>query len=373
MRLAPLVDALPETVPFVGPEALERRFGRPFRARLGANELALGPPAAARRALRASIATAWRYGDPEGAELKAALAAHLDVAPGHIVLGEGIDGLLSLITRLIITPGDAAVSAAGAYPTFAYHLIGAGGRLIAPPYLGTRPDAAAMLAAVRREGARIFYLSNPDNPMGSLWPAAEIAAIAEALPEDCLFILDEAYAEGAPEGSLWPLAPERPNLLRLRSFSKAYGLAGLRIGYGIGPASLIRAFDKLRNHFGLGGPAQAAALAALGDKAWPGKLRRYLTRGRAELAAIGAAQGLTPLPSATNFVTFDTTGLAGEDGGVFAEKLLEALLQRGVFLRKPQAEALRPYLRISLGRAEDHAFLAQVLPGAIEAARKATA
>jgi histidinol-phosphate aminotransferase len=262
-RLTALVETLPSSVPFVGPEAQERARGRRFRARIGANENVFGPSPKAVEAMCAAAAEAWMYGDPENHDLKLALARHHRVAPENIVVGEGIDGLFGYIARMTVEPGTAVVTSLGAYPTFNFHVTGFGGRLHFAPYRDDHEDLAALLDLARRENARLVFLANPDNPMGTWWRAHDVAGLIKALPDNALLCLDEAYCEFAPPEALAPLDVDNPQVLRFRTFSKAYGLAGARIGYAIGEAGLIKAFDKIRNHFGVNRIAQAGALAAL--------------------------------------------------------------------------------------------------------------
>ena len=362
--LTPLVESLPATTPFVGPETLQRRRGAPFAARLGANESVFGPSPNAVAAMAAAAGGAWMYGDPELYELKAALAAKHAVKPEQIVVGEGIDGLLGLTVRLFVEAGTPVVTSLGAYPTFNYHVAGFGGRLVAEPYRDDRQDLEALTAAAAREGARLVYLSNPDNPMGGCWEAAAIEAMIARLPAGALLCLDEAYIETAPEGIAPPINPDHPNLLRFRTFSKAMGLAGLRVGYAIGPAPLIAAFNRVRNHFGVGRVAQAGALAALEDGAYLRNVVAQVAQSRDRIAEIARANGLNPLPSATNFVAID----CGRDGD-FAQKVLTALMEHGVFVRMPGVPPLDRCIRISCGREEDLAALEQALPDALAAAQ----
>ncbi|MBX6369730.1 MAG: aminotransferase class I/II-fold pyridoxal phosphate-dependent enzyme, partial [Rhodospirillales bacterium] len=173
-RYARIVGALPAVVPFVPPEALERRIGRRLEVRIGANESAFGPSPRALEAMhRAAERVNW-YGDPESYELRHALAARLGIGPGNIVVGAGIDDLLGLVVRAFIDPGDAVVMSKGAYPTFAFHVNGFGGRLVTPPYRDFRNDAEALADAARAENAKLVFLANPDNPTGSWLPASEI-------------------------------------------------------------------------------------------------------------------------------------------------------------------------------------------------------
>ncbi|SET58847.1 pyridoxal phosphate-dependent aminotransferase [Oceanicella actignis] len=364
-RLTALARSLPASVPFVGPEAQERALGRAFRARLGANENVFGPSPRAQEATRAAAAEAWMYGDPEAHELRAAIAAHHGARPENVMVGAGIDGILGDLCRLIVAPGTPVVSSDGAYPTFAYHVAGFGGRLVAVPYAADdREDPEALARAARECGAPLVYLANPDNPMGS-WNGAEaVRAMLDALPPDCLLCLDEAYAEFAPEGVAPELPADDPRVIRMRTFSKAHGLAGLRVGYALGAPELISAFDKVRNHFGVGRLAQAAALAALGDRAWLDHVRAEVARARARIARIAQEAGLRALPSATNFVAVD----CGRDGA-FARRVVQALAARGVFVRMPFRAPQDRCIRISAGRPEDLDLLAEVLPAALTEAR----
>ena len=358
------VRALPATVPFVGPETQERARGRRFRARLGANESAFGPAPEAVEAMARAAGEAWAYGDPEGHDLKAALAAHHGVGADHIAVGEGIDGLLGVAARLFLDPGAAVVTSLGAYPTFNYHVAGLGGRLMTIPYRDDREDWRALAEAARREGARVVYLANPDNPMGSWQPGGDILALLDALPPDCVLFLDEAYAEFAPREAIPVLALDDPRVIRFRTFSKAHGLAGLRVGYALAGPPLAQAFDKLRNHFGVGRVAQAGALAALGAQDWLAGVVAQTLAARDRLAGIARDNGLTPLPSATNFVAIDCGG-----DGAFARAVLEGVIARDVFIRMPGVAPLNRCIRVTAGPEAMLDAFAEVLPLALADAR----
>lgn len=365
-RYTALAASLPATVPFVGPETQERARGARFDARLGANENGFGPSPRAVAAMQAAGPEQWMYGDPESHDLKAALAAHYAVAPGNIVVGEGIDGLLGYLVRLLVEPGDAVVTSEGAYPTFNYHVAGYGGRLVKVPYAGDHEDPAALVAAAHATGAKLVYLANPDNPMGSWHPGRVIEAMIEALPPGCLLVLDEAYVDFAPEGTSPAIDPMDPRVIRFRTFSKAYGLAGARVGYGLAAPGLISAFDKVRNHFGMNRAAQIGALAALADQDWLELTLTKVAAARERIARIGAANGLRALPSATNFVTLD----CGADGA-FARQVLAAAVARGVFIRMPFVAPHDRCIRISAGPEAEMEALERALPAALEDARAA--
>ena len=361
--LTPLATSLPSSVPFVGPEAQERQAGVGFRARLGANESLFGASPAAVAAMKAAVEGVWMYGDPESHDLKAALAAHHGVSAAHIAVGGGIDGLLGLICRLTVEAGTQVVTSLGAYPTFGFHVAGFGGVLERVPYRGDHEDVQGLLDAAVTTRARLMYLANPDNPMGSHHAAAVIEDMVAHLPDHALLILDEAYSDLAPDGVIPGITADHPQVIRLRTFSKGYGMAGARVGYAITNPELARAFDKVRNHFGMGRVAQVGALAALQDQDWVGQVRARVVSARARVGQIARDNGLIPLPSATNFVTVD----CGRDGD-YARRVLREVVGRGVFIRMPGVAPLDRCIRISLGDDAALDVLAEVLPQAIAAA-----
>jgi histidinol-phosphate aminotransferase len=366
-RYTKLVQALPAAVPFVSPETQERRRGRPFAARLGANENVFGPSPAAVAAMAREAAESWKYGDAENYELRGALAAHLGIQPENIMVGEGIDGLLGYLVRLVVEPGDAVVTSAGAYPTFNYHVAGFGGDLVTVPYAGDHEDPEALIAKAAERGAKLVYLANPDNPMGTWHGAERVAAAIAAVPEGSLLVLDEAYLEFAPDGTAPPLDPDDPRVIRMRTFSKAYGLAGARVGYAIGARETIRAFDKIRNHFGMSRVSQAGALAALADAGHLAQVQAAVSVARGRIREIARANGLTALRSAANFVAVD----CGADGD-FARAVLAELVERDIFVRMPFVAPQDRCIRVSAGTPEMLDRFEHALPLALDAARAAT-
>jgi histidinol-phosphate aminotransferase len=350
---ARVVAGVPAARPFVGPEELARRVGRRELIRLGANESAFGPPPAALAAMRAELARASWYGDPECADLRAALAARHGVDPAEIVVGSGIDELLGLIVRAYLGDGEVAAATHGTYPTFTYHVAGHGSRVATVPYRDDGyVDLPALAALARRESARIVYLANPDNPSGTRAAVAEFAAFLEAIPARSLVILDEAYADFvAPEDLAGPNGD--PRVVRMRTFSKAYGLAGARIGYALAPRETIATLGKIRNQYGVNRIAQSGALAALDEPEFIAGVVAEVARGRAEYAALGARLGMRTLPSETNFVCFEIGSPA------LAEAMVEGLLESGIFIRKPGAPPLEGFIRVSVGAAAERAAFAQ--------------
>lgn len=361
-RFTPLVAALPATVPFTGPEELERRRDRPFAARLGANENGFGPSPQAIAAMRDSLTGIWQYADPTSHELRHALAGHIGGTGANIVVDAGVDTLLGLLVRMTVAPGDRVVTSDGAYPTFNFHVAGHGGELIRVPYRDDHEDPDALIAAA--EGARLVYLANPDNPMGSWLPRSRIEAMLDSLPDGALLVLDEAYAEFAPAEAVPQIAPGDPRVIRMRTFSKGYGMAGARVGYAIGHPDLIAGFERVRNHFGMNRTAQIGALAALRDQAWLDRIRLRVAGARDRIAAIAAANGLVALPSATNFVAVD----CGRNGD-FARRVLAELATRDIFVRMPGVAPLDRCIRVSVGPDDALALFEAALPGALQAAR----
>lgn len=364
-RLTPLSAKLPSTVPFVGPEAQQRSRERVFVARLGANENGFGPSPKAVEAMKNCASEAWMYGDPENYDLIQALAAHHNVESQNIMVGEGIDTLLGVLVRLLVGPGDAVVTSAGAYPTFNYHVAGFGGVLHQVAYAGDHEDPHRLIAKAAEVGAKLIYIANPDNPMGTHHTAQTIQRMISAVPEGALLVLDEAYVELAPDGVAPEFVADDPRVIRMRTFSKAYGMAGARVGYAIGSAPLIEAFNKVRNHFGMNRISQAGALAALADQDWLSFVQSEVEKSRAEIARIAWANGLVTVSSATNFVAID----CGRDGA-FARRVLDHLIVNDIFVRMPFVAPQDRCIRVSCGPAADMAAFEAALPLALEAARQ---
>lgn len=350
-----VVRDLPSTTPFVGPEAIERQRGFTFRARLGANESNFGVSPKAVAAMREEAVRACWYGDSENHDLRHALASRLGVKPEHIGVGSGIDELLGLLVRTLVTPGTPVVTSNGAYPTFNYHVNGFGGVLHPVPYRDDHEDMEALLATVRELKAPLVYLSNPDNPMGNWHPAEKVRAFIAELPEDCVLLLDEAYAEFGPSAAIPPFDPEDPRVVRMRTFSKVYGMAGQRVGYAVAHPEMVTAFNKIRNHFGVNRIAQVGALAALEDDDFAAAVRAHVEDGRQAYGALAARLGFTALPSATNFVTIDV------GGGNRARWLLQALQDERVFIRMPAVPPLDRCIRVTVGTPEERAVFAEAL------------
>jgi len=375
-----LTRSLPAAVPFVGPETLERVRGAPFKARIGANESALGPSPRARAAMIEAIETGdpRLYCDPENHELRTALARRHGVALDEVVVDAGIDTLLGVTVRLFMEQEDIAITSAGAYPTFAYHVSGFGGKLVTVPYRQQYEDPAALLAAAcehattagdssasagRSGRVRLVYLANPDNPMGTRVSPAAVTKLIDGLPPGCLLLLDEAYVDYTDE-TIDPVNPvidtSDPRVIRFRTFSKAWGMAGMRIGYAIAHRDVIAGFARIRNHFGVNRLAQVAALASLEDDSFLEHVRESVHSGRQRIELLADSHGLPWVPSATNFVAVDLGSAAR------ADSVMAHLLEHGVFVRKPAVAPLNEHVRIGIGSDEEHALLVTALAAAFE-------
>jgi len=348
-----LVSQLPSSIPFVGPETLERQRGSAFSARIGANESAFGISPRAIEAMQNAISAeagssgcSW-YGDPENHELRSLLAAQHQVDPDEICVDAGIDSLLGLTVRMLINPEDSVVTSLGAYPTFNYHVQGFGGVLHTVPYRDFHEDTEALVSKAADTQARLVYLSNPDNPMGTCHPAATVQTMIDNVPDGCTLLLDEAYMEFASAALAPVIDTSNEQVIRYRTFSKAYGMAGMRIGYAIANAKLIEGFNKIRNHFAVNRLAQIAAVAAVNDDSFLPHVRKQVQVGRERVYRLAQELELDYLESATNFVAVDT------GHGDNTRQILKQLGEQGVFIRMPGIAPLDRYLRVGIGTSEE--------------------
>lgn len=350
-----VVRDLPASVPFVGPEAIQRENRFVFRARIGANESAFGVSPKAAEAMRQAVTEISWYGDSESFELREALAENHGVAPEEICVGAGIDELLGNVVRMTVTPDTPVVTSLGAYPTFNYHVAGFGGVLHRVPYERDHEDLESLLAAAEESEAPLVYLSNPDNPMGTWHDAEAVQRFIDGLPRGRLLVLDEAYIDFAPAGTAPAIDTSDPRVIRMRTFSKAHGMAGARIGYAIAHKELITGLNKIRNHFGVNRIAQVGALASLQDEAFISDVIEAVEAGKQDYYALAQRLGLAALPSAANFVAIDV------GGGKRAREILKALLRHQVFVRMPGVAPLDRCIRVTVGRPDEREIFAEAL------------
>jgi histidinol-phosphate aminotransferase len=322
--------------------------------KLASNENPLGPSPLALAAAQDALYDMALYPDGAGFALKAKLAARLGVAANQIVLGNGSNDVLDMAARAFLTAGTSAVYAQHAFAVYpiATQTVGAQGIAVAAKHYGH--DLAAMRAAIR-EDTRVLWIANPNNPTGTFLPWAEIEAFLETVPPQVLVVLDEAYGEYLPpaercDTTVW--LARFPNLLITRTFSKAYGLAGLRVGYGLGSAAVIDLLNRVRHPFNVNAPALAAAEAALDDDDFLARSYALNTAGMAQLVAGLAGLQIDTVPSKGNFLLVKVGDAA---------RINTELLKRGVIVRPVANYGLSEFLRVSVGLAGQNVRLLDAL------------
>ncbi len=341
-------------------EEVQRELGLDRVIKLASNEGPLGPFPAALEALARSAAELNRYPDGGAYRLREAVAARHGVAREQVALGAGADGVVDCLSQATLAAGDEIVCGWPSFPSYVIDArkVGALPRTI--PLRDDRHDLAAMLAAVGPR-TKLVYVCYPNNPTGTMNSRAELDAYFERVPPHVLTVLDQAYFEyvddpDSVDGIERYLAASR-RVLVLRTFSKIYGLAGLRVGYGVGPRAAIEAILKVRRAFDVSTLAQVAALASLDAAAGLERRRRLTAEGRRLLELTLRENGLEPAgPAVANFLFAEV----GED----ARGLFEALLRQGAIVRPMTAFGAPGGLRITVGTAEENAFFADALASA---------
>jgi histidinol-phosphate aminotransferase len=324
---------------------LERALGHPLAMRIGSNEsLPLQNPALLQLLGPQGCDLARLYPDPYAHALRHIAAELNQLDDDQVIFDSGADSLILLALRLFCDVGATVIASAGTYPTFRYFADGHGARVVEvspQPTLegGLEVDLGALACAAHQHRAQLVYLANPDNPTGHFHSQEEIKRFRQSLPQDCHLLLDEAYLEFAlPEGAYSSVLP---NTLRLRTLSKAYALAGLRVGYAIASAEIIAKADEIRPQFALSALAQAAAAIVLQGQGDVRKLLQLTLSLRQQLIVRLQARGLTVLPSWTNFVCVHY-----RDSGV-TERVQRQLFNQGIAVHRPAHPALSDLLRIT--------------------------
>lgn len=331
--------------PYVTGRAKAAGFTAPIK--LSANENALGCSAAARAAYVAAAASIHLYPDSKAVALREAIAAKHGLDPARIVLGAGSDELFSLVCQTYLSPGHTMVQPQFAFAAWAIAAKAAGAEVISAPERDYAVDVDALIAAVDRR-TRVVFIANPANPTGTRVPFRDIERLHRALPDNVVLVLDAAYAEFAEgladyEDGL-RLARTAANVVLTRTFSKLHGLAALRIGWGYAAAPIADALNRIRLPFNVATAGQAAAIAALGEDAFIAQSVALAREGRARLAHVLSAAGLTPLPSAANFVT-----AFAPQGDEAAQAIERNLAAQGVLVRGLANYGMPHGLRISVG------------------------
>lgn len=332
-------------------EEVERELGI-SGVKLASNENPLGPSPLGIEAAKKALAQSNRYPDGSGFYLRQALSRKHDLPMEQIILGGGSTELIDLTARLMLRPENVGVTSFGSFPLYYIAIRAAGARLVETPLKDYRFDLDAIARSLTPD-ARIVFLANPNNPTGTMFTADEFDAFLARVPSHVLVVLDEAYCdyiERADYSRSVELVRRGANLVVLRTFSKVYGLAGLRVGYGLGPAGLLDEINKIRGPFNTSGVAQAAALAALEDRA---HVRLSIDCNRAGIGQLteGLEElGIYGVPSVTNFILAEF--------GYDTEPLCEELTKQGVIVRPMRWMGFPQAIRVSVGtRAENDRFL----------------
>jgi len=336
-----------------------RELGLPVESiiKLASNENPLGMSPKARAAVQDAIDGLARY--PDDFELKAALAKHNGVDATQIVLGNGSNDVLELIAQVFLAPGRSAVFSAHAFAVYPLATMGVGGECIAAAAKDYAHDLPAMRAAVR-DDTRIVWIANPNNPTGTFLPYDELKAFIASLPRDIIVVLDEAYNEYlAPEHRVdtteW--LKEFDHLVITRTFSKIYGMAGLRIGYALATPAVADLMNRVRQPFNCNNLALAGAIAALEDAEFLAQSFELNQAGMKQINAGLDALGLNYLPSHANFVTFNVADAAGVN---------QRLLKQGVIVRPLAGYAMHDWLRVTIGTQAENARFLEALAVAIK-------
>jgi len=348
LHVHPDIAALSPYVPGKPIEELQRELGLTRVIKLASNENPLGPSPKALAVVNETAATLHRYPDGGAYRLREALADRWKVTLEHIILGNGSDEILGMLARTFLSPGDEAVMADQTFVIYKMEVMAAHGKAVTIPLKQWRHDLSAMAAAITAR-TRLLFLCNPNNPTGTMVSAEEVGRLLSRVPEHVIVVFDEAYVEyvrSAEFPDSLAYVREGRNVIVLRTFSKIYGLAGLRIGYGVTTPEMTNLLNRVRPPFNANSIAQRAALAALDDDEHVANSRAVNQAGMEQVAAGLKTLGFAPIPSEANFVYFD----AGRDG----RELFEALLHQGVIVRHIEGRMVR----VTIGQTEDNqAFL----------------
>jgi histidinol-phosphate aminotransferase len=342
--LNPALDLLPVYQPGRPIEEVARELGLPAETiiKMASNENPLGPSPKALAAMREALARVHLYPDGNAFYLKNRLAASLSVEPGHLIFGNGSNEILEFVGHACLEPGTEVVVSQYCFAVYPIVTQLFGARLVVVPARNLGHDLPAMLRAVTPK-TRVMFVANPNNPTGTLASSEEVMQLVDGLPERVLLVMDEAYLEFLNHPTdLLPLvrSGRKPNLLLTRTFSKIHGLAGLRLGYGIGPPAIVGALEKIRQPFNINLVAQAAALAALEDQDHVARTRANNAQGLDELQRAFRGLGLEYVPSSANFV------LVRVGAG---QRVFEALQALGIIVRPMGGYRLPEWVRVTVG------------------------
>lgn len=333
---------------------LAREMGLPESGivKLASNENPLGPSAKAVAAMQAVLGDIARYPDANGFELKRAICERFGVEMAQVVIGNGSNDVLELAARTFLSPDTSAVYSKHAFAVYPLSVQSIGATGIETPARDFGHDPDAMVAAIR-DDTRILFIANPNNPTGTFLTGEAIGDMLARVPRRVVVVLDEAYTEYLPDARRYDSLAwlrEYPNLVITRTFSKAYGLAGMRVGFALAHPDVADLMNRIRQPFNVNAVAQAGAVACLGDEEYVARSRRMNDEGLRQVVAGIGRLGLSHIPSFGNFVCVHV----GEAGAVYRQ-----LLERGVIVRPVGGYAMPEWLRVSIGTpAENERFLA---------------
>jgi histidinol-phosphate aminotransferase len=347
--IPPHIQSIPPYVPGKPVAELQREMGLSEATKMASNENPLGPSPLAMSAMERHLKEAHVYPESSAPDLREGLASRLGVDPDCIVLGNGSDEIMQMATHVFIRPEDEAVMSEHDFSMYRICVRTFGGKPIRVPLKDYRPDLSAMVKAIT-ERTRLIFLAVPNSPTGSVVSRLEFESFLKDLPRDRLILVfDEAYREYIqdPDCPFGPdyLSGDLPVLI-LRTFSKIYGLAGLRVGYGIGKPWLIELLNRVRPPFNVNSLAQVGALAALDDTEHVQRSVKLTRDGMDYLAAEFSSLGLQFIPSQANFITFRL--------GSSAKELYEALLKEGIIVRHLASFGMEEWIRVTIGKEEEN-------------------
>jgi histidinol-phosphate aminotransferase len=336
-------------------EELEREYGISGSIKMASNENSLGPSPKAVDAIAGALSNLHRYPDGSCFYLAQALATKLGVAPEQIVFGNGSDEIIALLAAALVMPGDEVISSKPSFLVYPKVAQAQGGINRVVPLTGMHHDLDAIVAQIS-DRTRLIFLDNPNNPTGTIFTKEAFDAFLAQVPEGVVTVLDEAYLDFVDPDKQIDVRDYLVNpkpVVGLRTFSKAYGLAGLRVGYGLMPPQIADCLHRVRGPFNVNSLAQIGAIAALDDEAHYQKTLAMTKEGIAWLSHGLAALGITPLATQTNFFLVDLH----QDGRAF----YQAMLKKGVIVRPMTAYDLPNYIRITVGTAAENARLLEAV------------
>jgi histidinol-phosphate aminotransferase len=355
----PSIQALKPYVPGRSIEEVKAQYSPKRIVKLGSNENPLGANPKVLKAVAKVLPKVSLYPDGSSRELRAALAAYCGVNPDQVIVGNGSDEILLMIALAFVKPGERVVVSENTFSEYEFSGRVLDAEIIKVPLREMRYDVAGFIRTLALK-PKMMFLCNPNNPTGNYFTHAELESLLKKAPRECLVVVDEAYGDYADEKDFprcLQLMRKYPNLLVARTFSKLFGLAGLRLGYGLGDAGLLRETLRVKTPFNVNLLVQTAAVTALADKAFVKKSLSVNTKGRAQIEAGLRKLGLFYLPTQANFICFRVPRPAVE--------LCEDLLKRGMIIRALKSFGLPEWCRVTIGTTEQNRFFLAELSKAL--------